>query len=95
MRVLAYTCPWPGNIVNCLVVYVMIHFLLIFLFIIYKNFLVSSTADHPKSDEYYADPRLAVYAVPFAGLSGYALFILCSRFVHDPLLEFQCGFDKV
>ncbi|KAL5704531.1 hypothetical protein ACHQM5_022943 [Ranunculus cassubicifolius] len=26
------------------------------------------TADHPKSEEYYADPRLAAYAVPFASV---------------------------
>ena len=32
------------------------------------------TADHPKSDEYFSDPRLAAYAVPYSqAVPGYRI----------------------
>lgn len=31
-------------------------------------------ADHPKSDEYFSDPRLAAYALPYSqAVSGYTV----------------------
>lgn len=33
-------------------------------------------ADHPKSDEYFSDPRLAAYAVPYRQvIAGYACVV--------------------
>lgn len=71
MRILAYTCPWPGNTsifvgktICCYGVWFFSHLFIIII------------ADHPKAKEYYSDPRLAAYAVPYAPiLSRY-----CSNF---------------
>lgn len=39
------------------------------------------TADHPKSDEYLSDPRLAAYAVPYGPLvPWYVGQFLCQKF---------------
>lgn len=74
MRVLTYTCPWPGNLVeknedkHVLVQ----HFANANSSLSFSLFYV--TADHPKSDEYFSDPRLAAYAVPYSqAVPGYRI----------------------
>lgn len=43
-----------------------------------EYFPLAIIADHPKSDEYFSDPRLAAYAVPYKEVvSGYT--VSCPR----------------
>lgn len=75
MRVLTYTSPWPGNlIVNELSIILFSyqpHFCIRSQAVnrrcclINKFMLNALSADHLKSEEYYSDPRLAAYAVPY------------------------------
>lgn len=81
MRVLTYTCPWPGNLqaggilYNALILCLYddpvcsINMIVIVFFI-----LLDIVADHPKSDEYFSDPRLSAYAVPYSrAFTGYEI----------------------
>ncbi|RRT82800.1 hypothetical protein B296_00016837 [Ensete ventricosum] len=65
MRILAYTCPWPG----------MPSLLYFFSYI--------SLAGHPRSEEYYSDPRLAAYAVPYAPILSCYLSIMSFLFFYN------------
>lgn len=115
MRILAYTCPWPGSafMLNEHFSYIEVSFsVFTFLFIftqlgcctMHKIFLFSFffvsfafSADHPRADEYYSDPRLAAYAVPYTPiLSWYAsssLFLLSSVgwFYDVKICTFTCN----
>lgn len=59
-----------------------------------SNILIANlvgAADHPKSDEYYSDPRLAAYAVPYSPVvSWYAN----SSSTHSSLHIFGMCYDE-